>query len=113
MSRVGEDGRDREDQLARQVFAMLPTPSTVGAAGFTRDAAKRAARSSGGHRKGHQGNELLRRVEMLSTPRASDSNGPAGGVNRDGGPGLNECVTRARHVLNPDWEEAHMGWPIG
>lgn len=88
MALEGADGRNREDQLARQVFAMLPTPSTSAAAGFTRDPEKRAARSSGGHRKGHQGNELLRRVEMLH-PRGSG------------------------FVLNPDWEEAHMGWPIG
>lgn len=36
-----------------------------------------------------------------------------GGRNREGTCGLNEAVHRVRHVLNPDWEEAHMGWPLG
>lgn len=52
-----------------------PTPSTAMNAGFTRDDEKRAAVSSGGHRRGHCGNELLRRVEARAwpTPRAEDS----------------------------------------
>ncbi len=116
MALEGEDGRNREDQLARQVFAMLPTPSTAAAAGFTRDPVKRAARSSGGHRKGHQGNELLRRVEMLSTPQARDKKGATGPgpLAKGGGPGLCRDVGgHGRFVLNPDWDEVHMGWPIG
>lgn len=114
MALEGEDGRNRKDQLARQVFAMLPTPSTAGAAGFTRDPEKRTAMSSGGHRKGHQGNELLRRVEMmLPTQKLSDANGAREA--RDYGPGLNDLVSPrgSGWLLNPDWEEAHMGWPIG
>ena len=66
-----EDGR--RANLKDRV--LLPTPSTAMTAGFTRDETKRAAKTSGGNRKGHQGNELLRRV-LLPTPTARDWKGP-------------------------------------
>ncbi len=47
-----------------------PTPTGAMLKGFIRDDAKRLARTSGGHRAGHRGNELLRRV-LLPTPSAS------------------------------------------
>lgn len=43
-------------------------------AGFTRHPAKRAARTAGGNRRGHQGNELLRQASEWATPVA-----PSGG----------------------------------
>lgn len=54
-------------------------------AGFTRDEEKRAAPSSGGFHRGHQGNELLRRVEMRiwPTPTAGDAQG-SGSRNTEG-----------------------------
>jgi hypothetical protein len=73
----------------------LPTVTTAaGTGGYAGDDA--AARpSKGGHRRGHQGNELLRRIHKaegyLPPPLASDAGGP----------------------LNPPWLEWFMGFPIG
>lgn len=52
----------------------LPTPSTAMVAGYTKDEKKRATPTSGGHRAGHQGNELKRRIDqLLPTPNTMDA----------------------------------------
>jgi hypothetical protein len=54
--------------------SLLATPSTANAAGYAKDPAKVAALSSGGHRRGHQGNELQRQIDrLLPTPSATYS----------------------------------------
>lgn len=60
-------------------------------AGYTKDELKRTAPSSGGHRRGHQGNELKRQIDLLPTPRTTDTNGP--GQHGMGGPDLRTVVT--------------------
>lgn len=62
-----------------------PTPSGAMNAGYTRDGEKRAGRTSTGNRRGHQGNELLRRVEKYPTPCVPNGGrSPKGGMSRTG-----------------------------
>ena len=49
----------------------LPTPSTAMTAGYQCEE-RRRERTSNNNRAGHRGNELLRRIDALPTPRASD-----------------------------------------
>lgn len=68
-NRSSSPGASERPSLASMAERQWPTPSTTMNAGYASEE-KRMAKSSGGHRAGHRGNELLRRVRMLPTPRA-------------------------------------------
>lgn len=76
---------------------LWPTPSQAMLARYTRDEEKRRAPNSGGHRRGHEGNELLRACHSFPPDPASSSCGP-------------ECSPKHRR-LNPLFVEWLMGWP--
>ncbi len=85
------------------------TPGTAMAAGYTRDREKLNARTSGGHRRGHEGNELLRQVHAARWPTPSTVDAKLG---RRRSPGqLHLCHVIGR--LNPTWVEWLMGFPLG
>lgn len=84
--------------------SLLATPSTAMTAGYTRDESKRAATSSGGHQRGHQGNELKRQIDLLPTPEASDGSGgrisaERGGTRPSGAKRAVTLATALRHDL--------------
>lgn len=98
---------------------MWATPATSMCAGFTKDDEKRKAKSSGGHRRGHQGNELGRQVNDWATPTARDCKGPMHN-HRQGGDDLSRqavTTTQAGSTggmdLNPEFVEMLMGFPRG
>ena len=104
-----------------EVIERLPTPTT--ATSYTNDPERIAAKTSGGHRRGHQGAELARIVENLPTPTASDAkrSGAAGystASGRHSGTTLTDAVLGAasagrRGQLNPQLCEWMLGFPIG
>lgn len=86
-------GKPSLEGMARQDW---PTPTTAMLAGYTKDEEKRAAPSSKGISRGHQGNELLRRVEIdWPTPH-----GMCSASERTNGPTGNEL---GRAVTNLEW----------
>ena len=76
-----------------------PTPNQSMLAGFTRDPMKLSARTSGGHRRGHEGNELLRRV-LFPTPSAVSYGYNQGGA-KPTGPVRPSLETMARRGMWP------------
>ena len=86
-----------------------PNPNLSMLAGYTRDPEKRI----GGARRGHEGNELLRRVHlgMFPTPMARD--GKDGLLPKPHGRHSDSLPVRVGGTLNPMWVEWLMGWPIG
>ena len=109
---------------------MWPTPNQSMNAGFTVDEEKRKAKTSGGYRRGHEGNELLRQAlarggiktpQKWTTPTARDSQSYAKCKRGEGSKAKGNEKTvplavqagRPGGQLNPDWVEWLMGWPTG
>lgn len=122
-SRGTEKGGERAGalKLGGQAEAW-PTPTLAMLAGYTKDEEKRAAPTSGGNTRGHQGNELLRRAEQAwATPCARDGKGAMFDSGHRHGPGLPDQATalagprssEPARTLNPLFVEWLMGFPIG
>lgn len=106
---------------------LWPTPTKGSAtAGYTRDPEKVAAgrRQS---RRGHEGNELLRRVHRRRVPTPTKGDARSSGSRNLPGSKANTGVSLTDFVrtgdsstprqpggaLNPAWVEWLMAWPIG
>lgn len=136
MSRTGPDGRKREDQLARQVYAeMWPTPTTSdhkhpgnprppdtasakGLAARARWATPRVedGQCAGGHRG--KSDTLYSQIvkspdggtptrQTWTTPTKATAKGSTAGH------GTRDLRPEVGGQLNPEWVEWLMGWPIG
>lgn len=86
-----------------------PTPTRgCSDSGFTRDPEKHAARTTGGNRRGHEGNELLRRAEM--TFRSGPPDPMKTGAEPPSSAGRSRSSALA---LSPSFVEWLMGFPRG
>lgn len=107
---TAHDGVSLSDMVAtgRSIGRSQPetwaTPSSAMLAGYTKDPEKRQAPTAGGHTRGHEGNQIQRQIDQISSPSLPDPTPETPGP-RSSGPG----PTSRR--LSPGFVEWLMGWP--